>query len=41
MRNPTIALTAWAAGKPGVEEVEDVLLAYEADWAAYSGRLGE
>jgi hypothetical protein len=40
MRNPTIALTAWAAGKPGVEEVEDVL-AYEADWAAYSGRLGE
>jgi predicted Ser/Thr protein kinase len=29
---------AWAAGKPGVE---DVLLAYEADTAAYSGRLGE
>ena len=29
---------AWAAGKPGVE---DVVLAYEADSAAYSGRLGE
>ena len=29
---------AWAAGKPGVE---DVLLANEADTAAYSGRLGE
>ena len=29
---------AWAAGKPGVE---DVLLGYEADTAAYSGRLGE
>ena len=29
---------AWAAGKPGVE---DVLLAYEADTAAYSGRLGK
>jgi serine/threonine protein kinase len=29
---------AWAAGKPGVE---DVLLAYEADTAGYSGRLGE
>jgi serine/threonine protein kinase/predicted Zn-dependent protease len=28
----------WAAGKPGVE---DVLLAREADTAAYSGRLGE
>jgi eukaryotic-like serine/threonine-protein kinase len=28
----------WAAGKPGVE---DVLLALEADTAAYSGRLGE
>jgi tetratricopeptide (TPR) repeat protein/predicted Ser/Thr protein kinase len=27
---------AWATGKPGVE---DVLLAYEADTAAYSGRL--
>jgi eukaryotic-like serine/threonine-protein kinase len=27
---------AWAAGKPGVE---DVLLAYEADTAAYSGQL--
>jgi eukaryotic-like serine/threonine-protein kinase len=27
---------AWAAGKPGVE---DVLLAFEADTAAYSGRL--
>ena len=27
---------AWSAGKPGVE---DVLLAYEADTAAYSGRL--
>jgi tetratricopeptide (TPR) repeat protein len=27
---------AWTAGKPGVE---DVLLAYEADTAAYSGRL--
>jgi eukaryotic-like serine/threonine-protein kinase len=29
---------AWAAGKPGVE---DVLLDNEADTAAYSGRLGE
>jgi tetratricopeptide (TPR) repeat protein len=29
---------AWAAGKPGVE---DVLLAYEADTAAYSGQLGK
>ena len=29
---------AWAAGKPGVE---DVLLGNEADTAAYSGRLGE
>jgi len=29
---------AWSAGKPGVE---DVLLAYEADTAAYSGRLGQ
>jgi tetratricopeptide (TPR) repeat protein len=29
---------AWAAGKPGVE---DVLLAGEADTAAYSGRLGK
>jgi serine/threonine protein kinase/Flp pilus assembly protein TadD len=29
---------AWAAGKP---EVEDVLLALEADTAAYSGRLGK
>ena len=29
---------AWSAGKPGVE---DVLLAYEADTAAYSGRLGK
>jgi eukaryotic-like serine/threonine-protein kinase len=29
---------AWAAGKPGVE---DVLLAYEADTVAYSGRLGK
>jgi eukaryotic-like serine/threonine-protein kinase len=29
---------AWAAGKPGVE---DVLLALEADTAAYSGRLGK
>jgi Flp pilus assembly protein TadD/predicted Ser/Thr protein kinase len=28
---------AWSAGKPGVE---DVLLAFEADTAAYSGRLG-
>jgi eukaryotic-like serine/threonine-protein kinase len=28
----------WAAGKPGIE---DVLLALEADTAAYSGRLGE
>jgi len=29
---------AWSAGKPGVE---DLLLAYEADTAAYSGRLGK
>jgi eukaryotic-like serine/threonine-protein kinase len=29
---------AWAAGKPGVE---DVLLVFEADTAAYSGRLGK
>ena len=29
---------AWGAGKPGLE---DVLLAYEADTAAYSGRLGK
>jgi eukaryotic-like serine/threonine-protein kinase len=29
---------AWAAGKPGVE---DVLLGLEADTAAYTGRLGE
>jgi class 3 adenylate cyclase/tetratricopeptide (TPR) repeat protein len=29
---------AWAAGKPGVE---DVLLAYEADTVAYSGRLAK
>jgi tetratricopeptide (TPR) repeat protein len=29
---------AWSAGKAGVE---DVLLAYEADTAAYSGRLGK
>lgn len=29
---------AWSAGKPGIEEV---LLAYEADTAAYSGRLGK
>jgi eukaryotic-like serine/threonine-protein kinase len=29
---------AWAAGKPGIE---DVLLALEADTVAYSGRLGE
>ena len=29
---------AWAAGKPGVE---DVLLGFEADTAAYSGRLGK
>ena len=29
---------AWAAGKPGVE---DVLLGEEADTAAYSGRLGK
>ena len=29
---------AWAAGKPGVE---DMLLASEADTAAYSGRLGK
>jgi eukaryotic-like serine/threonine-protein kinase len=29
---------AWAIGKPGVE---DILLAYEADTAAYSGRLGK
>ena len=29
---------AWAAGKPGVE---DVLLAFEADTAAYSGQLGK
>jgi hypothetical protein len=29
---------AWSAGKPGLE---DVLLAYEADTAAYSGRLGK
>jgi Flp pilus assembly protein TadD/predicted Ser/Thr protein kinase len=29
---------AWAAGKPGVE---DVLLGYEADTAAYFGRLGK
>jgi eukaryotic-like serine/threonine-protein kinase len=28
---------AWSAGKPGVE---DVILAHEADTAAYSGRLG-
>jgi tetratricopeptide (TPR) repeat protein len=28
---------AWAAGKPGVE---DVLLSFEADTAAYAGRLG-
>jgi len=29
---------AWSAGKPGVE---DLLLAYEADTIAYSGRLGK
>ena len=29
---------AWSAGKPGIEEV---LLSYEADTAAYSGRLGK
>src|ERR1700681_3904754 len=29
---------AWAAGKPGVE---DILLASEADTAAYSGQLGK
>ena len=29
---------AWSAGKPGME---DVLLAYESDAAAYSGRLGK
>jgi DNA-binding winged helix-turn-helix (wHTH) protein/tetratricopeptide (TPR) repeat protein len=29
---------AWAAGKPGVE---DVLLSFEADTAAYAGRLGK
>jgi serine/threonine protein kinase len=29
---------AWAAGKPGTE---DILLAYEADTAAHSGRLGK
>jgi len=29
---------AWSAGKPGVE---DLLLAYEADTVAYSGRLGK
>jgi Flp pilus assembly protein TadD/predicted Ser/Thr protein kinase len=29
---------AWSAGKPGAE---DVLLAFEADTAAYSGRLGK
>jgi len=29
---------AWSAGKPGIE---DVLLSYEADTAAYSGRLGK
>jgi hypothetical protein len=29
---------AWAAGKPGIE---DVLVAFEADTAAYSGRLGK
>jgi DNA-binding winged helix-turn-helix (wHTH) protein/Flp pilus assembly protein TadD len=29
---------AWATGKPGAE---DVLLAYEADTAAYSGRVGQ
>jgi eukaryotic-like serine/threonine-protein kinase len=41
LQNDTTAMAkqaAWATGKPGAE---DVLLAYQADTAAYSGQLGK